>query len=81
MLVWGVRLALHIHARNRGKGEDPRYRQMARGVGSWFVLRSFLQVFMLQGVLLVLVAVPVIFVNACAVRAARLARSARLRSG
>jgi len=64
VLFWGVRLALHIHARNRGKGEDPRYRQWREEWGRWFVLRSFLQVFMLQGVLLVLVAVPVIFVNA-----------------
>jgi steroid 5-alpha reductase family enzyme len=24
VLLWGVRLALHIHARNRGRGEDPR---------------------------------------------------------
>jgi steroid 5-alpha reductase family enzyme len=63
VLVWGVRLALHIHTRNRGKGEDPRYRQWREEWGRWFVLRSFLQVFMLQGVLLVLVAVPVIFVN------------------
>lgn len=64
VLVWGVRLALHIHTRNRGKGEDPRYRQWREEWGRWFVLRSFLQVFMLQGVLLVLVAVPVIVVNA-----------------
>jgi steroid 5-alpha reductase family enzyme len=64
LLVWGIRLALHIHTRNRGKGEDPRYRKWREEWGRWFLLRSFLQVFMLQGVLLVLVAVPVIFVNA-----------------
>jgi steroid 5-alpha reductase family enzyme len=63
VLVWGVRLALHIHRRNRGKGEDPRYRKWREEWGKWFVLRSFLQVFMLQGVLLLLVAVPVVFVN------------------
>jgi steroid 5-alpha reductase family enzyme len=63
VLVWGIRLALHIHTRNRGKGEDPRYRQWREEWGRWFVLRSFLQVFMLQGLLLLLVAVPVVFVN------------------
>ena len=26
--LWGLRLALHIHFRNRGKGEDYRYRAM-----------------------------------------------------
>ncbi|MFZ4859421.1 MAG: DUF1295 domain-containing protein [Desulfuromonadaceae bacterium] len=63
VLIWGLRLALHIHTRNRGRGEDPRYRKWREEWGTWFVLRSFLQVFMLQGILLLLVAVPVVFVN------------------
>jgi steroid 5-alpha reductase family enzyme len=63
VLIWGLRLALHIHSRNRGKGEDPRYRKWREEWGKWFVLRSFLQVFMLQGILLLLVAVPIIFTN------------------
>lgn len=63
VLVWGIRLALHIHSRNRGRGEDPRYRKWREEWGKWFVLRSFFQVFMLQGVLLVVVVMPVIFVN------------------
>jgi steroid 5-alpha reductase family enzyme len=63
VLIWGVRLALHIQSRNRGKGEDPRYRKWREEWGKWFVLRSFLQVFMLQGLLLLLVALPVIFTN------------------
>ncbi len=66
VLLWGMRLALHIHARNRGKAEDPRYRQWREEWGRWFVLRSFLQIFMLQGILLLLVATPVIVVNAAA---------------
>lgn len=63
VLLWGIRLALHIHSRNRGRGEDSRYRKWREEWGRWFVLRSFLQVFMLQGVLMLLVAVPVVFVN------------------
>ena len=63
VLVWGIRLALHIHSRNRGRGEDPRYRQWREEWGTWFVLRSFLQIFMLQGALLLLVSVPVVFTN------------------
>jgi steroid 5-alpha reductase family enzyme len=63
VLIWGLRLALHIHSRNRGRGEDPRYRQWREEWGKWFVLRSFLQVFMLQGILLLLVAVPIVFAN------------------
>jgi len=64
VLIWGIRLALHIHSRNRGKGEDKRYRKWREEWGRWFVLRSFLQVFMLQGVLLLLVAVPIVYINA-----------------
>lgn len=63
VLIWGIRLALHIYNRNRGKGEDPRYRKWREEWGRWFVPRSFLQVFILQGILLVMVAVPVIFIN------------------
>jgi steroid 5-alpha reductase family enzyme len=63
LLAWGVRLAVHIHSRNRGRGEDPRYLKWREEWGTWFVLRSFLQVFMLQGILLLMVAIPVIFVN------------------
>lgn len=63
VLAWGIRLALHIHSRNRGKGEDPRYRKWREEWGRWFVLRSFLQVFMLQGMLLLMAAVPIVFVN------------------
>ena len=63
VLVWGVRLAVHIHNRNRGKGEDPRYRKWREDWGKWFVLRSFLQIFILQGILLLMVAIPVTFIN------------------
>ncbi len=60
--VWGLRLAWHIHARNHGKPEDFRYAQWRR---DWkhFYLRSFLQVFMLQGVLLFITIWPVLFIN------------------
>ena len=66
VLVWGGRLAMHIHSRNRGRGEDPRYQKWREEWGRWFVLRSFLQVFMLQGTLLLLVAVPIVYANTVA---------------
>ena len=64
VLIWALRLALHIHARGRGKGEDPRYRKWREEWGRWVALRSFLQVFMLQGFFLLVVAAPVLFVIA-----------------
>ncbi|MCX6248569.1 MAG: DUF1295 domain-containing protein [Bacteroidetes bacterium] len=62
ILIWGLRLSIHIFLRNRGRGEDFRYRTWR---DSWkhFLLRSFFQIFMLQGLLMVLIAFPVYFVN------------------
>jgi steroid 5-alpha reductase family enzyme len=60
--IWGLRLAWHIYHRNRKKPEDSRYAEWRR---TWdhFYLRSYFQVFMLQGVLLYLISLPVIFIN------------------
>lgn len=56
--VWGVRLAVHIALRKKGEGEDFRYRQWREQWGETFVWRSFLQIFMLQGAVVFLVALP-----------------------
>ena len=63
VLVWGVRLAVHISVRNRGKGEDFRYAKWRREWGRWFIPRSFFQIFMLQGLFLLLIVSPVVIVN------------------
>jgi len=63
VLCWGLRLAVRIHLRNRGKGEDERYRKWREEWGSSFVLRSYLQVFLLQGAILLLNVTPVLFIN------------------
>ena len=60
VVIWGLRLALHIGLRNRGKGEDARYRKWREDWGKYFVLRSFFQIYILQGILLLLTAIPVI---------------------
>ncbi len=61
--IWGVRLAWHIHVRNRGKAEDYRYKQWREEWGKWFFLRSYGQVYLLQGFLLFLIILPVLFIN------------------
>lgn len=61
--VWGLRLAWHIHARNSGKAEDYRYAAWRAEWGEWFYLRSYVQVYLLQGFLLYVVALPILFVN------------------
>ncbi len=56
--VWAVRLALHIGARSRGRGEDYRYREMRARHGARFGMVSLFSVFLLQGALLWVVALP-----------------------
>ncbi|MGD1106187.1 MAG: DUF1295 domain-containing protein [Terracidiphilus sp.] len=64
--VWGLRLAWHLGKRHRGKAEDYRYAAWRREWGKWFYVRSYLQVFLLQGAFLFLTAMPVLIINASA---------------
>lgn len=59
--LWGLRLAAHIAIRSRGAGEDPRYRKWRAEHGERWWWRSYLQVFLLQTVLLNLVGLPLLF--------------------
>lgn len=60
VMVWGLRLSWHIHARNKGKKEDFRYKQWRDDWGKWFIPRSYGQVFLLQGFLMYVVISPVL---------------------
>ena len=61
--VWGIRLATHVYIRNKGKEEDYRYKKWRKEWGKWFYLRSYLQVYLLQGLFLFLISLPVLFIN------------------
>lgn len=59
VVLWGLRLGIHIFTRNHGKGEDFRYRQFRKDYGEkryWWI--SFFQTFLLQGVLMWLISAP-----------------------
>jgi steroid 5-alpha reductase family enzyme len=58
--VWGARLCRHIVRRSRGKGEDPRYTAMRTAHRPAFWWRSLFVVFWLQGVILWVVALPLL---------------------
>lgn len=60
--IWGLRLAWHIGRRHRGKPEDYRYAKWRIDWGRWFLLRSYGQVYLLQGALLFLVSTPVLLI-------------------
>lgn len=48
--LWGLRLSIYIGLRNFKNGkEDWRYAKWRKDWGQWFFLRSWLQVFLLQG--------------------------------
>ena len=56
VLVWGSRLSWHMHQRNHGQGEDPRYEEMLAGASP---AQRVLKVWVMQGAALVLVSLPV----------------------
>lgn len=64
VLAWGVRLAVHVYSRNRGKAEDFRYAQWRKDWGKWFLIRSYLQVFVLQGLFMLVIAASIVVTGA-----------------
>ncbi|MBK7211686.1 MAG: DUF1295 domain-containing protein [Bacteroidales bacterium] len=61
--IWAFRLSFHILIRNKGKGEDFRYKAW-RNEWKNFRVRSFFQIFMLQGAILLVVASPLLLIIA-----------------
>ncbi len=61
--IWGLRLAIHVFTRNRKKKEDPRYNKWRNDWGKFYLLRSYFQIFILQGFFLYLIVFPVLFAN------------------
>ncbi len=66
VFLWGIRIVSHIGFRKlREHKEDPRYAKWREewGSGWYFYVRSFLQVYLLQMVLLFVIATPILVVN------------------
>lgn len=61
--VWGIRLAWHIYTRNKGNAEDYRYLAWREAWKDWFYIRSYFQVYILQGIFMIVIATPVIVIN------------------
>lgn len=60
--IWGIQLSGHILLRNKGKGEDFRYKAW-RDTWKFFTARSYLQIFMLQGIFMLIISCPVWLIN------------------
>jgi steroid 5-alpha reductase family enzyme len=62
--LWSLRLAWHIFRRNRGLGEDYRYRAMRERHGARFAGVSLVTVFLLQAALLLWISAPLLAATA-----------------
>jgi steroid 5-alpha reductase family enzyme len=62
--LWGLRLMVHLYIRSRGRGEDFRYRKWREQWGSTFIVRSFFQIYALQGAVVLIIASPALVIMA-----------------
>ncbi len=58
--AWAVRLSAHIGKRFLGHGEDTRYATWRKEWGSRWLMRSYLQVFLLQALFLFIISLPIL---------------------
>ena len=58
--IWGLRLSLYIYQRNHRQPEDFRYATWRKEAGSAWWWRSFFKVFVLQGILLWIISIPLL---------------------
>lgn len=64
VMFWSSRLFLHAIIRNVRRGyEDFRYRKVREDTDSGFVLRSYFQFFVVQGIFMLIVGIPLIVSN------------------
>ncbi len=59
VVIWGVRLAVHIGRRNRGQDEDFRYARLRERDGNRFWLTSLYRIYLVQAVLMWVLSLPV----------------------
>jgi steroid 5-alpha reductase family enzyme len=62
VVLWGFRLSVHIFLRSLGKPEDFRYANWRRKWGKRAFIMAFFKVFMLQGLVMIVIAMPVMLI-------------------
>lgn len=58
--IWGLRLSLYLARRNIGKGEDYRYQKWRKEEGQRWWWLSFIRVFLLQGIIMWIISMPLL---------------------
>ncbi len=61
--IWGLRLFKHLVKRLKNTGEDWRYKEWRTKWGKHALWRAYLQVYLLQALLMFVIVQPVIYVN------------------
>lgn len=61
--LWGIRLSIHIFLRNKNKKEDYRYKAWRKQWGKWFYIRSYVQIYLLQGAFMILISMSAIIAS------------------
>ncbi|GAA1197445.1 DUF1295 domain-containing protein [Prauserella alba] len=60
VIVWGIRLSVHLHLRNARQGEDHRYRAMSARATSRPAVRMFVRTYLAQAGVMWFVSLPVV---------------------
>lgn len=60
--LWGLRLAVYIFLRNRGKSEDFRYMAMRKTFGDRPLINGYIRIFIMQGLWAFLISAPVLMI-------------------
>ncbi|MCB5251814.1 MAG: DUF1295 domain-containing protein [Candidatus Cloacimonadaceae bacterium] len=61
--IWALRLSIYLYIRYKGKKEDFRYAQWRKDWGINWLWRSYLQVFILQGIFMLSIAYPAFMIR------------------
>ena len=60
VVLWSLRLAWYLHGRNKLKGEDPRYTELAKDWKGNYWVNAYFRVFMVQMILCLIIAAPIL---------------------
>jgi len=62
VLMWGLRLSIHLFFRGRKKDEDYRYQSMRKKWGDKANLKAYFYIFLSQAFLLIIISSPILFI-------------------
>jgi steroid 5-alpha reductase family enzyme len=61
--IWGARLFFYVTIRNWGKPEDYRYQAMRRRFGDKIISKSYTNIYLFQGLIILIVGFSALFIN------------------